>query len=74
MAELEAKLTKGNGGHDEDRYRTAIKLAKDNGVAPATVSELAGGGLEKIVARLRHLKDQDSSANSPQFAANLGGF
>lgn len=74
LKELEAKLTMANGGHDEVRYRTAIKLANDNGVAPVTASELAGGGLEEIVLRLKHLMDQDPSANSPQFAANLGGF
>lgn len=74
LAELEAKLAMGNGEHNEDRYRIAIKLAKDNGVAPTTASELAGGGLEEIVFRLKHLMDHDPSASSPLFAANLGGF
>ena len=35
LAELEVKLSMADGGHDEDRYRSAIRLAKDNGVAPA---------------------------------------
>jgi len=71
--ELEAKLTIANGGYDEVRYRTAIKLANDNGFAPVTANELAGGGLEEFALRLKHLIDSDPSASSPQFAANLGG-
>ncbi|MGR3635055.1 MAG: DUF6538 domain-containing protein, partial [Shimia sp.] len=74
LKELEAKLTMADGGHDEVRYRTAIKLANDSGVAPVTASELAGGGLEEIILRLKQLMDQDPPANSLQFAANLGGF
>ena len=74
LAELEVKLNMASGSHNENRYRSTIKLAKDSGVAPATATELAGGGLEELALRLKHLMDNDPSASSAQFAANLGGF
>lgn len=74
LAELEVKLAMRLGGRNEKRYRATIKLANDSGVSPVAAPELASGALEELLSRLKHLIDHDPAANSPQFAANLGGF
>ncbi|MFD0911047.1 DUF6538 domain-containing protein [Ruegeria arenilitoris] len=74
LSELEVKLVMGRSRGDDTRYRATIKLAKENGISPISASDLAKGELEELLSRLSSMFERDPAANSPQFAANLGGF
>lgn len=74
IAELEARLRGDVSPSEQERHRSLMRLARQNGVAPKTASEIAAGEISELVNRLSLLEQLDKRGLTENVPAVLGGF